>query len=73
MGKLKILDLKKDKNNTFFSYINGDYCIKYMLALDLSSKEQEQEQLSKRMGKGNTQSHFLQAMNKVKGQKNGKI
>ena len=69
VGKLKILELKKDNNNTFFSYVYGDFCIKYMLALDLSSEEQEQEQLSKRMGKGNTQSHFLQAMNNAKGER----
>lgn len=63
VGKLKILELKKDNNNTFFSYVYGDFCIKYMLALDLSSEEHAQAQLHKRTGKGNSQNHFLQAMN----------
>ena len=63
VGKLKILELKKDNNNTFFSYVNGDFCIKYMLALDLSTEQLNQAQVDKLMGKGNSQNHFLQAMN----------
>jgi hypothetical protein len=71
VGKLKILELKKDKNNTFFSYIYGDFCIKYMLALDLSTEKLNQAQVDKLMGKGNSQSHFLQAMNNSR--KKGKL
>ena len=55
------MELKKDNNNTFFSYIYGDFCIKYMLALDLSGEPAEVLR-AQQMGTGNAQNLFLQAL-----------
>ena len=70
VGKLRILNLRKDNNNTFFSYVYGDFCLKYILALDISSDSSSQSAENKKSSNGKVENLFLQALHNQKKKRN---